>query len=134
VIAYHDVPIGERLVSDISESRPLHRVLDGGLLRERGDGITLAAAQENGSAQKAAAWLKTAVTFRHPVFIDSLEKDSRDPRFRRRLPKSSTTSWARIKSDARIGAGDSPRRETRHRKLRPAHPTNNLETAGKEKS
>ena len=29
VIAYHDVPIGERLVSDICEARPLHRVLDG---------------------------------------------------------------------------------------------------------
>jgi hypothetical protein len=37
--------------------------------------------------------------------------------------KSTTTSWARTRGDARIGAGDPPQRDNTSRKLRPADQT-----------
>src|SRR4029077_2831087 len=47
--------------------------------------------------------------------------------------KSTTTSWARTRSDARIGAGDPLRRGTRYGKLRPADQSNQVRKWRKQK-
>ena len=73
------MPAREGRVADVVESRSSHRIFHGVLLVEGGDHVVHSAAKIDGSPEKAAARLESAVAFRDSLFVHSFQKNPGHP-------------------------------------------------------